>query len=115
MDDFRLLARSEEDGVLELAVGGELDLSSVGRLEETLDAAIASRAYRQIEIDLEGLSFIDSSGLHALASADRAMRQAGGEVKVICSAAHLLKVFELIGLDQVLTIVREPHRVRQAA
>jgi anti-anti-sigma regulatory factor len=53
--------------------------------------------------------------LHALADADRAMRAQGGTVNVVGVAPHLLKVFELVGLDHVLTIVPRSRSVGAAA
>jgi anti-anti-sigma factor len=115
MGDFKLLSAGDEDGRLRIALFGEFDLAGVKPFREVVAPAIGSDTYRDIEFDLERLTFIDSSGLHALAEADRAMRTRGGSVHVVCSAPHLLKIFQLIGLDRVLTIVAHPQPARAAA
>jgi anti-anti-sigma factor len=48
---------------------------------------------------------MDSTGLHLLAEAHRAMAAKGCAAIVVCSSPLLLRVFELTGLDRLLTIV----------
>jgi anti-sigma B factor antagonist len=105
MQDFQLLLSEPGTGVLELTLIGELDLSTVETLREATATAAASGDYDCLVFDLTRLGFIDSSGLHALADAHRAMLTSGGTSKVVCNTGNLLKVFELTGLDRVFSIV----------
>lgn len=62
---------SGEESRVILRVRGELDLSSAHQLNQELRLAELSEA-REIVVDLGGLSFMDSSGLHVLLrAADR--------------------------------------------
>jgi anti-sigma B factor antagonist len=103
--DFQLLLSEPGAGVLELKLTGEVDIATVQPLRDATRTAAASGSYHCLLFDLSGLGFIDSSGLHALAEANRAMVARGGETKVICAHGGLLKIFELTGLDRVLSIL----------
>lgn len=106
MQDFQLLLTEPGAGVLEFTLIGELDLSTVQTLRDATSSAAASGDYQCLVFDLTRLGFIDSSGLHALADAHRAMVTSGGTSKVVCSTGNLLKVFQLTGLDRVFSIVQ---------
>lgn len=55
-------------------------------------------------LDLEGLSFIDSSGLAALVAAFKAATEAGGTLKLARLAPQVAQVFSLTRLDRVFEI-----------
>ena len=115
MKDLQLVLTEPHERVLEMKVRGDIDMATVPPLREAVRAAAASRDYDTLVIDLLGVDFIDSSGLHVLADADRAMVAQGGKTQVVCAAANLLKVFELTGLDQVLSIVGRRDAAHAAA
>ena len=106
MEDFQLLLGEPTPGVLELTLIGEVDLGTVEPLHAATQTAVASGDYTCLVFDLTRLGFIDSSGLHALTDAHKAMALTGGATKFICEPGNLLKLFEITGLDQVLSIVR---------
>jgi anti-anti-sigma factor len=107
MQDFQLLLSEPHARVLELRLAGEIDLATVAPLREATTTAIASRDYDRLIFDLSGVTFIDSSGLHVLAQAQRALGRDGGATLVICAAPNVRKVFELTGLDRLLQIVSD--------
>ena len=84
-------------GVL-LTLGGELDLATVPLLQEQLDRA--GRGRGAVVIDLSGLRFIDSSGLHMLVRAERQLRASGGQLVLVRGPRAVRRVFELTGLDR---------------
>jgi anti-anti-sigma factor len=49
-----------------VVVEGELDLASAGVLQDTIDSVAECSDGPCVVLDLQGVSFIDSSGLHAL-------------------------------------------------
>lgn len=105
MQDFQLLLSEPNPGVLELALIGEVDLANVETLREASRVAAGSGDYSCLVFDLTRLAFIDSSGLHALTEARRAMVGHGGTTKLVCTHSGLLKVLELTGLTQIFSIV----------
>jgi anti-sigma B factor antagonist len=60
-DGLLNVRRTDEGAHVRVALSGELDLSNVPTLEASLDAAIESG--KKVLVDLDGLEFIDSTGL----------------------------------------------------
>lgn len=81
-----------------LILGGELDLATVSELREQLDEAVRSRG--AVVIDLSGLRFIDSSGLHMLVGAEQDLGAGGGQLVLVRGPRAVHRVFELTGLDR---------------
>jgi anti-sigma B factor antagonist len=61
------IADEELDGVLVIAVNGELDLNTAPQLEQRLEAAPAASG--TLLIDLSGCEFIDSTGIGLIVKA----------------------------------------------
>jgi anti-sigma B factor antagonist len=101
---FQLLLSEPRDDVLVLGMSGELDLGTVGPLREAARTA-TTNSYRAVVFDLTRLAFIDSSGLHVIAETHRAMAETGRQTRVVCSSRMICHIFNLTGLDSILTIV----------
>jgi anti-sigma B factor antagonist len=101
---FQLLLSEPRPEVLVFGLSGELDLGTIPPLREAAAKATAGD-YQVLVFDLSGLDFMDSTGLHLLAETQRAMAAKGQQTVVVCSSPMLLNVFELTGLDRILTIV----------
>ena len=93
---------------------GELDMATVEMLRTTLDVAIAEtqRTARdgfetgaRLLLDLRGLSFIDSTGLHLMVALDQRAQRIGFLLTLIAPAAPIDRAIQLCGLDQVLPFV----------
>src|ERR1700753_3124941 len=56
---------------------GEADVTNSDAMREVLDAEVAKQP-RTLIIDLSGLRFMDSSALHVILRANRAMEREGG-------------------------------------
>lgn len=84
-------------------VAGALDLSNVATLRSCLEQL--DPAFRTVLLDMEGLEFIDSSGLGAIAGAQQRF---GPQLRqlLVCNPSHnVRRVLEISGLDEVLDIV----------
>lgn len=57
-----------------------------------------------IEVDFTEVTFVDSSGLGALLSAQRRARAAAGDLWVTNLQPNLRTVFEVTGLDKILLV-----------
>ena len=66
-----------------LAVGGEIDLDSVGVLSASVEAALAGGA-AELWIDLTHTRFMDSSGLHVLLDTRSRVRDLNRQLAIIC-------------------------------
>jgi anti-sigma B factor antagonist len=86
-----------------LAVKGEIDVYSAPRLRERL-VELVSEGHRQIIVDLEGVDFLDSTGLGVLVGGLKRLRTNGGDLSLVCTQPRILKVFEITGLTTVFSI-----------
>ena len=96
------------DGVSRLALSGEFDLAGIGRFDETL-AAVEARAPKTIVVDLNGLEFMDSSGLRALVTANDRAQRAGRRLAIVPGPPHVRRVFEITQLDDRLDLVDDAN------
>ena len=84
-----------------LSFSGEIDYAVAARFREALiDLAEAGVAH--LDLDLEGVTFLDSRGLSVLLAArQRALRQ-GGSLQVVATSPQVLRVLRLTGLHHLL-------------
>jgi anti-sigma B factor antagonist len=84
-----------------LFVSGELDLATAPRLEEAV-VRICRDGTSGITIDLTGITFMDSSGLHAVLNAQQLCREHGRDFLLTPPEGQAKRLFEVTGaLDQV--------------
>jgi anti-sigma B factor antagonist len=100
------------DGELLISVSGELDLHSVGGLQDALDDAI-SEAGEMVVVDLGEVDLIDSIALGALARASRRLRESSGALGVVASNADVVRAFEITSLDRVIPMASTTDEVLQ--
>ncbi len=82
---------------------GELDLSTIDTLRSTLDTAIAGlETGSGLVLDLRGLSFMDSTGVHLLVVLDRRAQHDGFQLTLLAPAPPFDRAIQLCGLDQML-------------
>ena len=74
------------------------------RLCEEWLSAIDEREPDCFVIDLASVTFLDSSALSAIVAVHKRQRAHGRGVVVVNIAPRLVKIFQLTGLDAVLTI-----------
>jgi anti-sigma B factor antagonist len=96
-----------------LSLAGELDLAAAPVLQEQLDRAV--RGGGVVVVDLSGLPFIDSSGLHMLVGAERQLRASGGQLVLVRGQRAVHRVFELTGLDRYFAWCDFPPAALRAA
>jgi anti-sigma B factor antagonist len=112
MSDLAIEARSD-DGVEHLVLSGEFDLAAVPGFEERIANAEAGSP-PAIVVDLTALSFMDSSGLRALVSADDRARRNGRRFAIVPGPPTVRRVFEITQLDKRLDLVEDAASVSGA-
>ena len=80
-----------------LSLVGELDLASAPRLESEL-MAVESSHPREFIIDLEGVQFIDSTGLRVLLGATRRAHAAAQTLHLRRAHGQVVRLFEIAGV-----------------
>jgi len=94
---------TEKNGVAVLAVKGEVDVYTAPRLREKLVELVTQGKHR-IVVDLEGVEFLDSTGLGVLVGGLKRVRSHNGDLGLVCTQHRILKVFEITGLTKVFSI-----------
>jgi anti-sigma B factor antagonist len=108
---FSIAAAETVDG-LRLGLSGELDLASVAEFERALGRALRARPARMV-LDLSDLSFLDSCGLRALLTAQRACEEAGCALTLI-AGNPARRLFELTGVAERLPLADQPAQDARA-
>ena len=98
------LETSEEEGVVRLALRGELDLSTVSKVEAELRRAEASEPSLLV-LDLSELNFLDSTGLRLIVTTDQRARESGRRVAVVKGPDAVQRVFAITRLDERLEML----------
>lgn len=82
---------------------GEIDLATVSSLRNAITHSIQAGA-RHLTVNLDHVTYIDSSGLGALIGAHKRLHATGGTLRIRCSQDRVLRLLQITGLDRVLTI-----------
>lgn len=95
--------RKEPSGVVVIGVDGQLIVSNRHELKERVAEAVEFGS-RKILVDFTNTGYIDSSGLGALVSLAKKLREAGGELRLAGLNEDLRTLFELTKLDTLFSI-----------
>lgn len=93
-----------KQGVLVVRLEGELDVCGANEFRAVVDEALAATGAKHILLNMQGVSFIDSSGLGAILGRYRQIAQLGGKILVVHLEPRVQRLFELAGLLKILTI-----------
>ncbi|MFE0678322.1 STAS domain-containing protein [Streptomyces sp. NPDC058867] len=83
-----------------VSVVGELDRHTLHRIT---DVAEALTGQEYLVLDLRGLTFMDSSGLHLLLHLHRRVQAAGGSLELSGARRPVLRVLDLTGTRALFT------------
>ena len=93
------------DGVIQIALMGELDESSAKETREYLDRMIDRSRYGKVVLNFEKVGFMDSTGIGVLLGRYKKITANGGELYVTNINAQIDKVFRISGLYQIIKAV----------
>lgn len=102
-------SRTTDDGVVVVAVEGQLIVGNRQELKNLVHEAL-ERGGRKFVIDCSRTGYIDSSGLGALVSMSRKVRESGGEMRIAGLNEDLRSLFELTKLDTLFPILETPEK-----
>lgn len=89
------------DGSAVVSTTGRLDMVAAPQLRALVSETVAGGSPRVV-VDLEGTSFIDSSGLGALIAGLKTARQSGGDLRIARPGEQVRMVLELTQMHTVL-------------
>lgn len=89
-------------GDREMSVSGVLDLHTADDFSATIREL---GCYRNLTLDLSGITFIDSSGLRRLIGRHKEFEAAGNQLVIKASSASLDRLVEITGLRDYLHFI----------
>ena len=103
---MEILDVSSEDrnGLVHVALAGELDLSTVAKVQEEL-RRVEADAPATLVVDLSKLTFLDSTGLRCIVTADERARAEGRRIVIVRGPDAVQRVFTITRLDDRLEMV----------
>src|ERR1700693_1866699 len=93
-------SRQTDAGVTVLAPSGRLDVAGAPMLKDAVSDAVKNGQPRLV-IDLEGVSFVDSTGLGSVIAALKLVRSSKGDLRLAAPNQQVRVVLELNTLDRV--------------
>jgi len=100
-------------GLAHVVLTGELDLSTVEKVEQELQR-VESDEPAVVALDLSRLTFLDSSGLRLIVSADQRARTANRRFAIVRGPDTVQRVFSITHLDEQLEIVGDLDELQAA-
>jgi len=101
---FRCDVARNGDGV-RITLEGELDIATAPEVEAALRDAAGEPAAGPCVLDLRALTFMDSSGLRTILSANGAARRGGRQLRIVAGPPAVQRVFEICGVTDGLRFV----------
>ena len=93
----------EREGHALVGLCGEFDLAAVEAMETALRPLEAR--FSTVILDLRRVTFLDSTRLRAIVSADARSRKNGFELKIVRGYGSVQKLLYLAGLDKFLPLL----------
>jgi anti-sigma B factor antagonist len=103
-----------DDGLVTVALTGELDISNAQRVEQELQRVEEDDGTQAIVLDLRKLAFMDSTGLRLVVAADARARERGRRFALVPGPEAVHRVFKITYVDRRLDFVDDPSDARTA-
>jgi anti-sigma B factor antagonist len=101
--ELTLNVYSDTPGFTVIEVGGEIDVYTAPKLREKLITLVEEGSY-QLIVDMEGVEFLDSTGLGVLVGGLKRVRAHDGWIDLVCRQSRILRIFKITGLNKVFSI-----------
>ena len=90
-------------GVFVLSASGELDVFDVPPLRDEL-TSLFDAGHDDIVVNLERVTFLDSTGVGVLLSAVKRATSSGGTLRLVVGSERIRRTLRIMSLDQIVTI-----------
>lgn len=78
---------------------GDLNVDSLDAFKRTVDHQLQDASVRDLVVNLEGVSFVDSLCLEYLLELQQRLNERLGQVKLACPDANVAKILEMTRLE----------------
>ena len=91
-----------------ISVAGELDMSNMDALAGAIRTADEGAV--TISLDLDGLEFIDSSGIRTLLMERRSLQARDRDLVIVSASSRVRRVMEVVNVWRLLSVDTVPRR-----
>lgn len=88
-----------------LSISGELDLATLPQLHNALSKSANQHPAASVVVDVDGVYACDDAALGVLLGAAGRARDAGGDLRVVCSPGPLRDRLARTGFDRAIEVV----------
>jgi anti-anti-sigma factor len=96
-----ITSEERSDDIILLHVGGHLDSSSAGELEQYMES-VFEYGYRKIVLELKDVSYISSGGWGIFTGRVQSLRAAEGDVVLVGMSKEVYDIYELLGFQDII-------------
>jgi anti-sigma B factor antagonist len=113
LNQLELVTR-KQGSTMTIGLSGELDIASAPAARQAIAEALSGHP-ECVVLDLSGLAFIDSSGLHATVELARRSSAQNIRLVIIPGPSAVQRVFEITGLTERLPFITQQQTGSRAA
>ena len=84
-------------------IDGDVDVATAPRVREQLINLLTDRGPFLV-VDLDGVGFLDSTGLGVVVGVLKRARSLGGDLRLVCTQPSVRRVFEITALDRTMPL-----------
>jgi len=101
---LKIKKKFEEDhGIWKMELDGEIDIYTAAELKKTFHEMFEKRK-EPVEINLESLEYIDSTGLGVLIGALKRLKEEDKHITLFHVKPNILKLLNITGLNKIFVI-----------
>ena len=87
-----------------VTIQGKVNFEVTAQLRDVIRETVATHQPKLLVVNLEGVSFIDSSGLGLLVAARNSVDKGGGKLHLCCLPAQVKRTFDQTNLTNYFSI-----------
>ncbi|MEQ8171988.1 MAG: STAS domain-containing protein [Candidatus Eremiobacterota bacterium] len=101
--NVKTYAKEINNNIMGINIEGEIDVYTSPKVKEALNDLI-QKGNNNIIVNLEGVSYIDSTGLGVLIGALKRVKENNGDIKLVCTNLQIKKIFDITGLVKIFEL-----------
>ena len=99
-----------KDDKMIIYLSGEIDHHSAREIREGVDRLIFSHRPKVFILDLEGIDFMDSSGLGLVLGRYKKIKETGAEMYIANADERTMKILKMAGVDRLIKCTANAKR-----
>ena len=85
---------------------GEIDQCAASEIRDNIDIEIMNSSKKNLIIDLEGVTLMDSSGIGLIVGRYKTVRNLGGNLLLSGGNSYVRKMIDLSGIGKIITMYK---------